>query len=80
MSKDDLEQVKSMLVNQNQQLLIANKMLHAFLCALMSQKHNGSVILDKDAVERDFNNYNVTWDPVVTGSTYWLLSVKPKQD
>ena len=71
------QEVQHMLVRANKQLHDANKMLHAFMCAILTQKFNGSVTLDMAKVQEDFHNYNVTWKPIVEGSNAWLLKAEP---
>lgn len=79
MSEND-DAIRQMLIAQNKQLLDANKMLHAFLCAVLTQKHNSGVLLSKSAIEENFYNYNVTWNPVIEGSDTWVLRAEPKKD
>lgn len=64
---NDREFMQKMLVDQNKQLLDANKMLHAFLCAVLRHYHKGSVVLKAELVEQDFNLYQVKWTPVFEG-------------
>ena len=68
------------LTRNNKQLVDANKMLLAFMAALLVQKHNGSATLNKTEIERNFYNYNVRWKPIVEGSDYFVLTAEPRTD
>jgi len=76
MAEEDQDRVQTLLVMQNKQLTDTNKMLHAFLCALLLYKHGGSTVLEKDQVLAQFYKYNVTWTPVVEGSDDFLLKAE----
>lgn len=73
----DKEFMQRVLIDKNKQLLDANKMLHALLCALLLQKHNGATVLESKQVEKNFNNYNVKWTPVVEGSNFFEIKAEP---
>jgi len=77
---DPTKATQQMLVAANRQLIDANKMLLAFMAALLLQKHNGSADLNKNEVEKNFYNYNVTWKPVIDGSEFFVLKAEPRSD
>jgi hypothetical protein len=74
------EATQQMLVAANRQLVDTNKMLLAFMAALLLQKHNGSAVLNKNEVERNFYGYDVTWKPVIDGSEFFVLKAEPRSD
>lgn len=78
--EDGRAEMISQLVAANKQLVDTNKMLLAFLSAILIQKHNGSATLNSKEVERDFYSYDVRWKPVVEGSEVFLLTAEPRKD
>lgn len=75
-----LRENQQMLVSANKQLVDTNKLMLAFMAALLMQKHNGSAVLNKNDVEKNFYNYDVTWKPVIEGSEFFVLKAEPRTD
>jgi hypothetical protein len=79
-SLSQCRETQKMLTSANKQLVDANKMMLAFMAALLIQKHNGAAVLNKNEVEKNFFNYDVTWDPVIDGSEFFKLTASPRKD
>jgi hypothetical protein len=75
-----LRENQQTLVSANKQLVDTNKLMLAFMAALLMQKHNGSAVLNKNDVEKNFYNYDVTSKPVIEGSEFFVLKAEPRID